>query len=302
MKKYVIRSIGWVFDDDWYNFDGEHDIEGIYESEEEAYEKCIKLNSIFFLYHFERLGSYQVNLPGPNLKNVEFVNISWIADYIAEELSFNREEIWGTRTGRLKGNQQVLSHLNQKQIEVILKHTGLSFFKIYEFNSEEPFLFEFKRNEMIWDVLYDENEDGPPEHFYYFHDDRDHDQKRAVTSIIECYEFALFSPFSSFEHDLTSRITVKGSLQELSRTPNLLKTVLSTCKQIIYHEEERRLVFKSPSAPEELMRLDAVLIQPILIWEKISIDHIQKVSSSYIELVQQQVENDFGSKSFMKSA
>lgn len=298
MKKYVIRSIGWVFDDDWYNYDGEHDIEGIYDSQNEANERCLKLNSIFFLYHFERLGSYQVNLPGPNLKKVEFVNISWIADYIVEELNFLREEIRDPRTGQLKGNQQVLSHLTQKQIEAILDHTGLSFFKIYEFNSEEPFLFEFKRNEMIWDVLYDENEYGRPEYFYHFHDDRDHHQKRAVTSIIECYEFALLSPFSSFEHDLTSRITIKGSLQELSRTPNLLKAVLSTCKQIVYHAEERRLVFSPPSVPEELMRLDAVLIQPILIWEKVSIDHIQKVSTSYIESIQQQVENDFGSKSF----
>jgi len=32
MKKYIVRNIAWIFDDDWYNFDGEINLEGIYDS------------------------------------------------------------------------------------------------------------------------------------------------------------------------------------------------------------------------------------------------------------------------------
>lgn len=296
MKKYMIRSVGWIFDDDWYNYDGEHDIEGVYDSKEEANERCQKLNSTFFLYYFEVLYKYQINLPGPGLDDLEFVDVSWIAEYLVKELNINKEDIWDRRISRLRANRMVLSQLNLQQIESILQYTNLTFFKIFEFNSEELFLLEFKRNEAIWGRFYDKDYHGLAEHYYYFYDDRDQDQKRVVSSIIDCYQYALCDLHASIESHLLSEIKIRGTLRELSKTPQLLQTVLTSCMQIDYLEDEQRIVFKSPLVPEELMRLDAVLKQPILLWEKIPINQLQKVSPAFLESMQNQVEIDFGTK------
>ena len=98
MKKYIIRSIGWIFDDDWYNFDGDHDVVGIYDSKEEAENKVDELNHIYFLDQRFLTRSLQISYI-QNEANYSLVHENKIASMISKFINVDLDHIYQNGRG-----------------------------------------------------------------------------------------------------------------------------------------------------------------------------------------------------------
>jgi len=59
MKKYIIRNLGWPFNDSTYEPDGEHNLVEIFSDYQKAKERLDFLNREFFLYFFDDLRRFQ---------------------------------------------------------------------------------------------------------------------------------------------------------------------------------------------------------------------------------------------------
>jgi len=288
MKKYVLRSVGWIFDDDWYNFDDVHDLVGIYNTKEEAVEKKVALDFLFFLYQFPYLSRYQLKfLNHAPKENPEFVDVKKARILLAEKLNLKEEELFDFNSRPpdfRKDKKQLLKNIPQVELHQIMKSIKLEFFKIYEFDEDEIFFYHFKKNPFFsaWNI-YEEEEPN-----YYFYDGRDRDPlvKRAVTTIKEAYEFAL-QKSDGFGQTigpiLTRKVLIKGDFSDLSHIPQILESIIQNSETISFDVDSKSIKFKAPIAVEELMALDSVLKEPLLILEKVGIKTLNKRTFSGIK-------------------
>lgn len=282
MKKYVIRSIGWVYDDDWYNYDGAHDIEGVYDSREEAEARCQRLNANYLLAYFPYLRRYQLKFGYGSARNPEFVDNTKMALFLAKELGVHPHQFIDRRTKQISVARNIIDELKSRPALVAqaMKLGGLHFFKLFEFEEDHLYLFHFKKNPEVWRKLYEakfSNLYPDPNFFYYYYDEREADHRRAVQTIKECYEYAVTYEHHPIGWQLQLSTLITGTLAELSPTPDLLLGVLSNTKHISY-QEEGHLAFDKDVTPEELMSIDAVLKQPLLLMEKVDLADVPKAS------------------------
>lgn len=285
MKKYLVRSIGWVFDDDWYNYDGEHDIEGFYDSKDEAIKRVDYLNHRHFLARIFISRPYQLTY-NYSLRGEEFMDKNLLAELIAQKIEVEKEEIYNPKKGFIWRNEvEYLNKLSEKQVKEILKALKMTFFKLFEFNAEgEISLYQFKRNPDLWNRFVENSDYSNPDDYYIFFDDRDADKVRLVSTIRECYYYAINQHYDSITWGLTSEHLICGALKELSYTPELLTQIIKNSTNIKYDPENKLVIFSKDITSEEIMSLDSVLIKPILLIEKVHIDSlpIQQELNSYI--------------------
>lgn len=293
MKQYLIRSIGWVFDDDWYNNDGEHDIiEGTYNSLEEAKKKCNHLNYVYFLNYFDYLNKFQLDFSYNSYERPNFVNLDLIASLMAKELELKKDRIFNKKSKTLNIDKKDLKRITAEQVDAILSKAGFRFFKILEVDSSELFFYYFKRNPEIWEFLYNQSYYlDPPDDFYYFFDDRDlNNNKRLANSIRDCYYYALKDNRTDFLLGLINLTVIKGEFNDLSELPNLLKNIIDNSPNIDYQRGE--VIFTKEITVEELVKLDSVLKKPLLITEKVSIEQIKKIRID--NFLQRWINKEFG--------
>ncbi|MFK7934510.1 MAG: hypothetical protein AB8G22_13445, partial [Saprospiraceae bacterium] len=127
MKQYVIRSIGWVFDDDWYNYDGEHDIVGCYSYKAEDDEKCKILNHQYFFDYFPVRRKFQLNYCfKPAYK---FLDTEKIIEFLANYLGLDKEKL-AKQLDRIDNNLEIKQSISPEIIEQILNEHHFTFFKI----------------------------------------------------------------------------------------------------------------------------------------------------------------------------
>jgi len=289
MKKYVLRSLGWIFDDDWYNFDDVQDLEGVYNSQEEATERKQYLDFIFFLNFFPYLGRYQIKFwEYSSYQKPEFVDVKKARTLLAKKLNLSKEKLFDSddyyQDIRVE-KKHLLKNIPLQDISEIMKSIKLEFFKIVEFDSEEIFFYHFKRNRILdcWEVM---NMHGIHENELYFYDGRDRNPmaKRAVSTIKEAYEFALrFDGYSSIESELIQHPAIQGDFSELSQMPKVLESIIQNSKSISYDLDSKTVKFTKPIAIDELMALDSVLKNPVLIVEKVGIEALEKVDVTWLK-------------------
>jgi len=266
MKRYLVRRIGWVFDDDWYNYDGNHDVDSVYETEAEAISRVNFLNHICFIHMGFQSRPFQVNFE--ESKKDQFVKRDKLAELVATYLKIDITEIYNPRRGFTWSDQYVyLNKLSTTQITEILDQIGLSFYNHYAIERDKYFLYTFMRNPQIWSKYMDEFD--KPKYYYPFYDDRDLDNNfRIANSKIECYYYAINQRHNSITYQLSNETFYKGELNTLTKTPDLLLSILDQCPNVHFDLEKSCLVFAKTITPNELMQIDAVLIDPVLLTEE----------------------------------
>ncbi|MDF1695321.1 MAG: hypothetical protein P1U56_05790 [Saprospiraceae bacterium] len=284
MKKYIIRQKGWVFDDDTYNYDGHHDLIGIYDTKEEAMEKVDHFNHVFFLSSAFLRNRYQRNY-NYSLNGDSYVKSDNLAALVAKALDVNLDEIYPPRNSLfMKDPEKYLSKLTSAQVKAILLELDFSFFTCIELEKEVDYLFKIKRNPALWKEHEDLSYYSDPDDFYYFDDDRDSDKHRIVKTKFDCYYYAIFDDSYYIIYELNRDKLLKGPIQHLSDTPALLSQIIENCPAIQYNVEDEVIEFTKEITPVELMSLDAVLSTPILLCEKIKITDIPllNITNSYV--------------------
>lgn len=280
MKKYLIRRIGWVFDDDWFNYDGEHSIEGVYNTESEVRERHEYLSHIYFLSQSFMSRPFQLNYDHTT-NGDKFVDRDLLAQLVAKCINVDIDEIYSPRKGFIwRNEEQYLSKLSRVQVMDILTKLRLSFFNIIEIDTQSYYLYTFKRNPQIWSSILEYEYYTNPNDYYNFYDDSDSDRLRIVNSKLECYYYATRQGHEPITWRLCEKELIIGSLDKLSDTPNLLSQLIQNCMNLDYNNERQIIVFSKEVTAKELMMLDAVLSEPILIVEKLSLDTIVLESES----------------------
>jgi len=173
MKKYVLRSLGWIFDDDWYNFDDVQDLVDIYDSKEEAIQKKQYLEFLLFLNQLPYIGRYQTKFLDSNLKlKPEFIDTKKAQTLLAEKLNLKKEELFESDShypSFFHNKKHLLKNVSLIDIQEIMEAINLNFFRIIEFDSEEIFFYHIKKNNGLseWGTWEEDNSD------FYFYDSRD---------------------------------------------------------------------------------------------------------------------------------
>lgn len=273
MQKYIVRSIGWVFDDDWHNYDGEHDVEGIYATEIEAIKRVDYLNYIYFLGNIDKGRPFQLNY-NYSSNGEEFLNRDLLVDLIAKHLGIKKELLFKEGRFTRSYEENYLSKLSEKQVKDILLTLKLSFFTYVEFKFDNYHLYKFKRNPDIWHKQFESSLESNPHYYYYFFDYRDSDKIRLVNTKLECYYYAANHDDDSITWQLSSEKMILGTIEELSATPELLIQVIKNSPNISINNINQSIVFSKEVTPQEIMSLDATLTKPILIIEKVPIDEL----------------------------
>jgi len=274
MKRYIIRSVGWIFDDYWYNFDGDYDVEGVHDTEEEALERKKYLNHKHFLNYFSSLDRFQLNYGYETGESTSLIDVKKILLLISNKLNISEEQILNTGYSTLIYDELITEEESIELVDEILKVNGFSFFRIIEFESEDIFFYQTKRNPKVWSKFYNKSMSGEEEWYYYFHLDG-RDERRAVRTKKECYEYAINEAYSELRNQLHKHKLIKGKINELSATPAILENILRESKNIGYDNES--IIFKHSVSAEELMMLDSVLINPILLLEKVKIEDLHRI-------------------------
>lgn len=271
MKKYVIRSIGWVFDDDWYNYDGPHEIAGVYDHESDAIERVDELNHRHFLSRVFISRRFQLNY-GTSSGKEQFLDRNLLAKLIAKNIGVDVQSIYDPQYGFIWRDEiRYLKKLRTAQVKEILETIGLTFFTYVELSEENYFFYKVKRNPILWHRHMEEEGYGNPEHYYYLFDDRDADKHRLVSTRLEGYFYAVKQEYDPITWKLSQGNMISGSLEDLSKTPNLLEQIVKISENIAYDDSKQTMVFNKAVTPEELMSLDALLLHPILLLEKIPV-------------------------------
>lgn len=273
MKKFVIRHIGWIFDDDWYNFDKESSIQGVYNSKEEAIKKKRSLDYESFLSHSFYLHQYQYNYNWQK-EEAKFIDVQKIAIYLSKKLNVHKHQIIDRKSNQFKNHNNILSKTTEDHVAEILNITNLEFFRIIEFDSEDIFFYYTKKNPDLWESKFDPYSYNNLDHFYYYVDESFVSNKRISKTIKECYEIAITDTSEGIVYKLIQYSPIQGDLDELSNTPSILESIIEQSKNISYDSDKKIILFKKELTADELMALDAVLIHPVLSPEKVSIDSL----------------------------
>ncbi len=274
MKKYGIRPVGWVFDDDWYNYDGEYEIEELFSTREEAEKRIDEHNQKILLSGWVFTSrSFQLTYSQAE-PDIVFVGKSELGKKLAEILDIEVERVYNPKSGFTREmTDTYVKQLSPKQITSALTELGLSFYKLVSFESEtQAFYYHFRRNKNLWLKHFDETYHFTEDDYLSFKDDSPMEGNRIALTKKECYYFAVNDPYDPISRQLATFDLLTGSLEELSDTPDLLKSVISNAEHIHYNADKKLIEFDYKVSHESLMALDQVLKEPLIILEKIKLE------------------------------
>lgn len=140
MKQYIIRKIGWAYDDSNYYTDGEQEVVEIFDNYESAIEFNNRLNRSYLFYNFEQLYRY-LFFDDFTKNKTHLINSQNLHEYLVKGLNFNATIL--LHPGRWV-EYEYLMFLNpptNEQLDKILTLSGLSFFKIIEVEKENSLRF-----------------------------------------------------------------------------------------------------------------------------------------------------------------
>lgn len=213
--KYIIRANNYNYNDENYFIETAGKIENVYNTYEEAVKVCNELNAEA-IADYDRLNDFIYNSAN------EEVNMAWLRQYYFDNFRIKL----GEEDTYLEEDVVLPDTATTEQIATILNRMGIAFFQVYEHNDYSP-LVELQLNPKFW------GEDAyiitePANRSFYFN------EEEALSYLMESFNNELYETTQG----------LKGSLEHLSSTPEILKAFLDKSETLMYNEEEECICFK----------------------------------------------------------
>ena len=87
----------------------------------------------------------------------------------------------------------------------------------------------------------------------------------------------------AMEELVDSNFNGKGSFEDLSDSPELLKSLIASSKKIKYDEKKSKIKLSSDLSAQDLMSLNALLKKPIYSTKPMSVQKMKETQSEMIE-------------------
>lgn len=257
MKEYIIRKVGWAYDDSDYQYDGESGIVDWFVSKKEAIAKAKMLNRRYLLSNFWQLAKYDLE----GQKTIDYVTRRKKLDaYLVDELGFNPTIKLYPQFKNSYDFGMFLKPPSDEQVDKIVELSGIEFFRVIEVDKEYPI---FYKAYIVADYIFRQ------EKVYLHHR--------------ENYEHVLFNrqidAFKSFKNhkynfqdvfsSRSEKSILNGTPEKLSLLPRVFEDFIARNKGLSYEKE--KLNVSGDIDILALQQLNELLKKPFLQFEEVTI-------------------------------
>lgn len=273
MKQYLIRNVGWVYDDSLYFNDGLYHNVAIFDTAEEALIEAEELNREFLI---QRLSFIHRHQTWTNFK-ADFAN--WrnsVHDFLITEFDFNPTILLYPFSKELS-IFMFARRPSVEQLDRLAKQTKVEFFKVVEIDDSTPFFYA-KLN-----PAYGEGDEYlatylTEEHMIFS------SKKEAVAHYRKTFEH-------SAEALRNHQNVLSGSLAKLSRLPAHLQSLINASPGLSY--DGKTLKVSASVSDETLTSLNELLTQAFLLFEQTALKEIPPFSANDIKNVKKENRSDW---------
>ena len=248
--KYLLREVGWVFNDSTYDNDGLYRNLALYATKSEAHarKKALEfeyfINRLDFIHRYESYGDYRQHFKDFKLR---------VANYLIEHYGLNPTlKLAGHRGYALS---MFLQELTPEDVQEILTVMNIDFFSIIEVNETNQVQYEVQLNPIYLNGQED-----------YLWDDEGLNKLRFDTKLA-AYQRFILNEYRFHHFSFNRQPRLKGQLSELSDMPGLLESLISANAGLKYTDGE--LTISDEIGAKLLLQLDELLNVPILLFEAV---------------------------------
>lgn len=240
--KYVIRHNDFAYNDEWYQTDWitQGSIHTIYSDKNEA-EQAYKQLIVEALYNVEGIGQYSIG--NGDLSDTEYQALD---DFLLEKTGHNFEYF---------ADDDVFPALNLDDAFKLAQLSGIVHYQLLEIDDSKPNYVIWLNNEQSYFSNYDSGAivSGNYEDFIQY----------------DTCDWHFFDQIST---------TLKGTLSELSDSPEILEKLLEDAKGIQYSVENQTLdINGNHSNYDTLKALNALLKQPIFEIRQVTLEELAQL-------------------------
>lgn len=254
--KYILREIGWIYNDSTYDNDGYYRTIKIFETENEAKTKKRELEFEYFLKNLYRLHRYEsYGEYKQNYKNYK----ARVTNYLVEKYDLNP-------TIQLIGHygysaSMFLKELTADDVQEILNVMNINFFSIIEIENKNKIQYEAKINSYYYD--------GVEEYLWDWHGN----SKLRFDTKLDAFKRFIDKEYHFHHFTFNKNPKIKGTLSEISNLPNILNSLIHSNKNI--HNIDIGLTISQEISAELLLQLNELLKEPILIFIEVEITNLE---------------------------
>lgn len=255
--KYILREIGWVFNDSTYDNDGNYRTIEVFDTLEEAREVQKELNYDYFCRKFGFLHSYEAY--GDFLTNFKPYKEK-VSNYLIDKFGFNP-------TIRLQGKydystSMFLNKPTIKEVEELLKVMNISFFSVTETDGQSRIQYEAKINgyylgredEYLWDT------NGNKRLLFVT-------KREAIERFLKEHNYFLL-----LIAKIQNNARLVGSLESLSDLPSVLQSLINHSDHLLY--KNGRLTLAKEMEADVFLQLNELLKEPFVKFEEKEVEII----------------------------
>lgn len=270
MSKYLLRNIGWPYNDSTYEFDGEQRVVEIFDTKEEAIQRRDYLNREYLLYNLNCIERFEVW--GENYqKHFEKVN-----NCLVSQFGFNPSVALYSYFASSYSIFMFWEKPDDKSLDQLVELFGVRFFSIIEISAEDHVhFFTAKINELYTSY--------PDEYLMDYHGA----QNMYFASYMEAYERFI----SELEDELygiksdEGNLILKGSVEDLTNLPHIFSSVIDESGYLKY--ENNALIIAYNIDAQTFSKVNPLLKNPILLFEKEPLKDMEVFDQMFIgEVIQ----------------
>jgi len=251
--KYLVREVGWVFNDSTFDNDGHYRTVEIFDSEIQAKAKKEELEFEYFLHRLEFIHRYEsYGNYKENFRNYK----SKITKCLVQEFNLNP-------TIQLMGHYgyssfMFLQELNPGDVQKLLEVMNIDFFSIVEIEDSKQLQYEAKLNPIYYE--------GREEYLWDYHGTN----RLRFDTKLEAFKRFIKEEYHFYHFTFNKNPKLAGTLNEISELPDVLNTLIQSTTELEYLNEE--LILLRESSPNIILQLNELLKEPILLFDEVEIN------------------------------
>ena len=260
MKQYIIRRIGWGFNDSEYFLDGDAEIIQIFTDAVEAADFKKHLERESFSHLFALCHRY-VFAPDFVKNNTAVAKRVRLHEYLVNEQSFSPTLLIHPRRWVNYEESMFLTPLSNEDIDHMIELVNIDFYKLIEVNNKDEFELirvKFKSAYLGEDmfICHSGGTEGP----------------MIFNSRIEAVEAFLRSSFSNSQYYKNGLLNINGTIGEIARLPTILEDYI-TKNDTVYFSDCTLTISKDIDT-KTFLQVNELLANPILVYEQIPLKSI----------------------------